>query len=128
MEGDAAAPPHERLLAQVLREATTNVLRHARPRQVDIVLDRHGLEVRNDGLDHPDHLDGLDHPGGPDDHPEHPGGPDDHPDGPDHHDRERAALRGLATLRDRVRDAGGELTAGRVGDRFVLATRFEERP
>lgn len=37
------------LLAQVLREATTNLLRHARPTNVTITASRNGVEMANDG-------------------------------------------------------------------------------
>lgn len=50
--GDPGAREPE--LALVLREATTNVLRHARPTDVRIVLDTTSLLVDNDGL--PDEL------------------------------------------------------------------------
>ncbi|MFP5020801.1 sensor histidine kinase [Pseudonocardia phyllosphaerae] len=46
--GDAPAHP---LLAQVLREATTNLLRHAHPRTVAITASNNRIEVTNDGLD-----------------------------------------------------------------------------
>lgn len=38
------------LLAQVLREATTNLLRHARPTRVTITASPHYVEVTNDGV------------------------------------------------------------------------------
>lgn len=41
--------PHP-LLAQVLREATTNLLRHARPHQVTITASPRAVEVTNDGV------------------------------------------------------------------------------
>ena len=44
--GERSAHP---LLAQVLREATTNLLRHARPTIVRITASRRSLEVANDG-------------------------------------------------------------------------------
>jgi two-component system sensor histidine kinase DesK len=37
------------LLAQVLREATTNLLRHARPTVVTIIASPRSVEVTNDG-------------------------------------------------------------------------------
>jgi signal transduction histidine kinase len=46
--GDAAAHP---LLAQVLREATTNLLRHAHPSTVRITASATRVEITNDGLD-----------------------------------------------------------------------------
>jgi two-component system sensor histidine kinase DesK len=47
-DGDADAPAHP-LLAQVLREATTNLLRHARPTSVSITVSSAAVEVSNDG-------------------------------------------------------------------------------
>lgn len=38
------------LLGQVLRETTTNILRHAQARQVRITLSRSGIEIVNDGV------------------------------------------------------------------------------
>lgn len=67
--------PHAgELLGQVLRETTTNVLRHAQATQVSIVLSPTGIAIDNDGAA----------------------------------DQE-AELSGLATLRHRVAEAGGEL-------------------
>jgi two-component system sensor histidine kinase DesK len=49
------------LLGQVLRETTTNVLRHAQARQVRITLSRRGIAIVNDGAadDGPPELSGL---------------------------------------------------------------------
>ncbi|PPF37021.1 sensor histidine kinase [Pseudoclavibacter sp. AY1H1] len=43
------ASPHE-LLAQVLREATTNLLRHASPERVTIIATPDRIEITNDGV------------------------------------------------------------------------------
>lgn len=48
--GDATTGPHP-LLAQVLREATTNLLRHAHPSVVEIIASPISVEVANDGVD-----------------------------------------------------------------------------
>ncbi|PJJ71461.1 two-component system sensor histidine kinase DesK [Diaminobutyricimonas aerilata] len=47
-DDDAGATPHP-LLAHVLREATTNLLRHARPTTVTITVSPDAVEVTNDG-------------------------------------------------------------------------------
>jgi two-component system, NarL family, sensor histidine kinase DesK len=88
----ADAPRH--LLGLVMREATTNVLRHSRARYVEIdhrvTGDRARLRVANDGAD------------------ERPGAGDG---------------TGLTALAERLRAADGELTWHRDGDRFeVTAT------
>ncbi|WP_307865104.1 sensor histidine kinase [Myceligenerans salitolerans] len=75
------------LLAQVLRETTTNILRHSRATLARIELSRHGISVVNDGVE----------------------------------DGAPPKLRGLATLADRVSDAGGELTTRLEGGRFLTA-------
>ncbi|HIY65110.1 MAG TPA: hypothetical protein H9830_02395 [Candidatus Agrococcus pullicola] len=75
---------HDGLFALVLREATTNVLRHTRATEVSITVDD-GLSVRNDGA--------AGEPG---------------------------ALRGLESLRTRVRDAGGTLDIEHGAGRFEL--------
>ena len=55
MLDEPLAPDVEALLARVLREATTNVVRHSRATRVDVRLARAGgalrLEVSNDGVD-----------------------------------------------------------------------------
>ncbi|MFD7307091.1 sensor histidine kinase [Promicromonospora sp. NPDC059942] len=78
------------LLAQVLRETTTNILRHSRATLVRIELTGHGLTVVNDGVA----------------------------------DDTLPELRGLATLRRRVADDGGELTVRIEDGRFVTAAVF----
>ncbi|MEV0890534.1 histidine kinase [Promicromonospora sp. MEB111] len=78
------------LLAQVLRETTTNILRHSRATLVRIELTEHGLTVVNDGVA----------------------------------DDTLPELRGLATLRRRVADDGGELTVRIEDGRFVTAAVF----
>jgi two-component system sensor histidine kinase DesK len=85
-----------RLLGLVMREATTNVLRHSQARHAEVdyrvVGDRARLRIGNDGS----------HPA--------PGAGDGTGDG--------TGLHGLA---ERLRDAGGELTWERAdGDRFVV--------
>ncbi|MFD9700180.1 sensor histidine kinase [Lentzea sp. NPDC059081] len=86
----AVTGPVSELLAQVLRETTTNVLRHAEAALVRITLVEAGITIVNDGATG-------------DDRPE---------------------LRGLATLRDRLAGAGGELTVARTGGEFVTAAVF----
>ncbi|GAA4856173.1 sensor histidine kinase [Saccharopolyspora cebuensis] len=78
------------LLGQVLRETTTNILRHARAEEVRITLSAAGIAIANDGV----------------------------PSDP------LPELSGLATLRRRVADGGGELTVAREGGRFLTAARF----
>ncbi|MGC5014911.1 sensor histidine kinase [Streptosporangium sp. DT93] len=78
------------LLGQVLRETTTNILRHAQAGQVRIDLSASGIAIVNDGA------------------PEAP----------------LPALRGLATLRERVAAGGGELTVEQKDGRFLTAATF----
>lgn len=78
------------LLGQVLRETTTNILRHAEATRVRITLARSGITIVNDGA----------------------------PQGP------LCGLGGLAALRERVRDDGGELRVEQDGGRFVTAAEF----
>ena len=47
--GTPVAGPHEELFGLVVREATTNILRHAQPTAVEIVIDPQRLRVTNDG-------------------------------------------------------------------------------
>jgi two-component system sensor histidine kinase DesK len=49
--GDVADtdPRHRALLAWVLRESVTNVVRHAQAQSVEIELDPHGIAVTDDG-------------------------------------------------------------------------------
>ncbi|GII81750.1 hypothetical protein Sru01_67320 [Sphaerisporangium rufum] len=102
MELDRAAvsgrlpDPGPHLLGLVMREATTNVLRHSHARQAQVGYLITGglarLTVANDGIpDQPD---------------------TGHGTGPG---------TGLRTLAERLRAAGGELTWRRDGDRFVVA-------
>ncbi|MEV8314519.1 histidine kinase [Streptomyces sp. NPDC059900] len=87
------ADPEERvngLLGQVLRETTTNILRHAQATRVRITLSGSGITIVNDGA------------------PEAP----------------LPGLSGLATLKERVNDEGGELTVEQKGGRFVTAAEF----
>ena len=77
-------------LSQVLRETTTNILRHARPRVVAIELGRAGLMITNDGADRQQSLE----------------------------------LRGLAALRHRVAETGGDLLVDQVGDTFRTAVVY----
>jgi two-component system sensor histidine kinase DesK len=88
-----------RLLGLVMREATTNVLRHSRARHAEVdyrVTDGVArLRVSNDGADaHPAAADGT----------------------------------GLRTLADRLRAAGGELTWDHDGDRFVVTASLPTSP
>ncbi|GAA1989216.1 hypothetical protein GCM10009754_79310 [Amycolatopsis minnesotensis] len=78
------------LLGQVLRETTTNILRHAQAKQVRITLSASGIAIVNDGV----------------------------PDAP------LPELSGLATLRQRLADSGGELTVAQKDRRFVTAAAF----
>ncbi|MER5651085.1 histidine kinase [Streptosporangium sp. NPDC002524] len=78
------------LLGQVLRETTTNILRHAQAGQVRITLSESGITIVNDGARE-------------DPPPE---------------------LRGLATLRERVVNDGGELTVEQKDGRFLTAATF----
>ncbi|TDD70288.1 histidine kinase [Jiangella aurantiaca] len=99
--GPAAPLPEQAsaLLIPVLREASTNVLRHSRARWCTIDIGREGDKVRmtvvNDGATG---------------------------DGPDAHS---SGLRGLA---DRLAEAGGTLRSGRDGDTFTLAVTLAVRP
>lgn len=77
-------------LSQVLRETTTNILRHARPSRVSIELGRAGLAITNDGAA----------------------------------DRQGPELRGLAALRPRVAESGGELVVEQVGEVFRTAAVY----
>jgi two-component system, NarL family, sensor histidine kinase DesK len=98
--GDASgARTAHPLLAQVLREATTNLLRHAKPTRVAIAITPDSVRVENDGVD----------AGGA---PAGEGAAGDDP-----------ALRGLARLRDRLEAEDGELEIERATGRFaVVAT------
>ncbi|MFD9867573.1 sensor histidine kinase [Streptomyces niveus] len=78
------------LLGQVLRETTTNILRHAQATRVRITLSRSGITIVNDGA----------------------------PDAP------LPELGGLATLKERVGDSGGELTVEQENGRFLTAAEF----
>lgn len=78
------------LLGQVLRETTTNILRHAQATRVRITLSGSGITIVNDGA-REGHL---------------------------------PALGGLATLKERVGDNGGELTVEQKDGRFVTAAVF----
>ncbi|MFF4166569.1 sensor histidine kinase [Streptomyces sp. NPDC001741] len=78
------------LLGQVLRETTTNILRHAQADEVWITLSQSGITVVNDGV----------------------------PDTP------LPELRGLAALRERVVDNGGELLVEQEDGRFRTAAAF----
>ncbi|MEV4601639.1 histidine kinase [Amycolatopsis sp. NPDC049253] len=82
------------LLGQVLRETTTNILRHAQARQVRITLTESGISIVNDGV------------------------PEAEP--PD--------LNGLATLRQRLAEDGGELRVEQGAGRFLTAARFPVKP
>ncbi|GAA0837460.1 hypothetical protein GCM10009525_45780 [Streptosporangium amethystogenes subsp. fukuiense] len=101
MELDRAAvpgllpDPGPRLLGLVMREATTNVLRHSRARHAEVGYRIIGglarLTVANDGA------------------PDHPGT-----------GRESGPGTGLQTLAERLQAVGGELTWRRDDDRFVV--------
>ncbi|MER8069320.1 histidine kinase [Streptomyces sp. NPDC094034] len=78
------------LLGQVLRETTTNILRHAQAEQVRITLSATGITIVNDGAQ----------------------------------ETPLPQLRGLATLKERVADGGGELTVEQEHGRFLTAARL----
>ena len=78
------------LLGQVLRETTTNILRHAQARQVRITLSSSGITILNDGAAE---------------------------EGP-------PELSGLAALRHRLVENGGELVVSRTDGRFLTAAAF----
>lgn len=81
-------------LSQVLRETTTNILRHARPREVSIELGKAGLMITNDGAA----------------------------------DGHVSELSGLAALRPRVAESGGELVVERADGVFRTAAVYGGRP
>lgn len=81
------------LLGQVLRETTTNILRHAQAEQVRITLTESGIAIVNDGAQE--------------------GGPPE--------------LNGLATLRQRLAEGGGELKVEQQDGRFLTAATFPRR-
>jgi two-component system, NarL family, sensor histidine kinase DesK len=83
-------PRASELLGQVLRETTTNILRHAEAGEVRVTLSATGVTIVNDGAQ----------------------------DGP------LPALRGLATLRERVASEGGELTVEQENGWFRTAVAF----
>ncbi|MCT2592892.1 histidine kinase [Streptomyces sp. N2-109] len=78
------------LLGQVLRETTTNILRHAQATRVRITLSRSGISIVNDGA----------------------------------REAPLPGLSGLATLKERVGDNGGELTVEQENGRFLTAAAF----
>lgn len=78
------------LLGQVLRETTTNILRHAQATRVRITLSESGITVVNDGA----------------------------------RETPLPGLSGLATLKERVGDNGGELTVEQENGRFLTAAAF----
>lgn len=78
------------ILGQVLRETTTNILRHAQAARVRITLTERGISISNDGAR----------------------------TGP------VTELRGLAALRARVSDLGGELVVERSGEDFLTEATF----
>jgi two-component system sensor histidine kinase DesK len=89
---DGLSETSRNLLGLVVREATTNVLRHSRARRAEVDYHVTGglaqLRMGNDGA--------VDHPGA-------------------------AAGSGLRVLAERLAAAGGRLTWARDGDRFVVA-------
>ncbi|MGW6057391.1 sensor histidine kinase [Streptomyces sp. NPDC055189] len=91
------ADPDEKvnaLFGQVLRETTTNILRHAQATRVRITLSESGISIVNDGA-----------------------GAAPLP-----------PLGGLATLKERVGDSGGELTVEQKDGRFLTAAEFPSLP
>ncbi|WP_380164433.1 sensor histidine kinase [Jannaschia sp. R86511] len=101
---DEVPPERQEAAAWVVREAVTNVLRHSRARTVDLSWDGVALVVGNDGLDGP----GADGPtrDGP-------------PAAPVTLDPMTGGS-GLLGLRERLRPLGGDVSAHREPDRFVL--------
>nr|WP_246286808.1 histidine kinase [Schumannella luteola] len=98
IDGDAAASRAAHpLLAQVLREATTNLLRHARPMTLTIAVAPGAVRIENDGVAAPV---GEEDAGEP--------------------DQREPALRGLARLRERLEAEGGSLDIERDRGRFVV--------
>jgi two-component system sensor histidine kinase DesK len=95
---DRLVPSGRHLLGLVMREATTNVLRHSQARHAEVdyrLIDGVAcLRVSNDGAVERS---------------------------------EDSAGSGLRTLTERLRAAGGELTWERDGDRFVVAASFPTR-
>lgn len=87
--GGEPSPAVGELLGQVLRETTTNILRHAQAERVHITLSPSGISVVNDGAQDT-----------------------------------RPVLSGLATLTERIADAGGTLTVRQQDGRFVTAAEF----
>ncbi|MFE2035504.1 sensor histidine kinase [Streptomyces scopuliridis] len=78
------------LLGQVLRETTTNILRHSQATRVRITLSEAGITIVNDGAQ----------------------------------EAPLPGLSGLATLKERVGDNGGELTVEQENGRFLTAAAF----
>lgn len=97
------ASPYSGLLSQVLREITTNILRHAQASQVRIAFSAQGMTVLNDGGDVESFAM----------YPSRAGQPE---------------LRGLETLKQRVADSGGQLHVERQGTDFLTAVCFEPQP
>ncbi|MGP4018752.1 sensor histidine kinase [Saccharopolyspora sp. 5N708] len=87
------------LLGQVLRETTTNILRHAQAEQVRITLSQTGITIVNDGVREAPL-------------PERSGLPE---------------LGGLSALKERVAGSGGELTVEQKDGRFLTAAAFPHR-
>lgn len=87
--------PHDELLGQVLRETTTNILRHAQASEVEIVLSVRGITITNDGA-HAGEAGAAAQP----------------------------RLRGLENLKQRLTDTGGELRVEQQGPRFVTEAHF----
>lgn len=91
--------PARHLLGLVMREATTNVLRHSGARHAEVGYRVTGgfarLRVTNDGA---------------------------------HEDPAEAIGTGLSTLGERLRAAGGELAWGRDGDRFTVTASLPVSP
>lgn len=103
VERDAEVDPRAgELLGQVLRETTTNILRHAQAGQVRITLSESGITIVNDGAYEGDGAS----------------------EGDGGHGAPPAGLRGLAVLRERLAGSGGELTVEQRDGRFTTAATF----
>lgn len=85
---------HEAAFALVLREGTTNVLRHSQADQVWITITDDSLSIRNNGA-----------------------APGTEP-----------ALRGLATLQQRIGQEGGRLSVSQERSTFTVAVSFAKDP
>ncbi|GAA1182553.1 sensor histidine kinase [Nesterenkonia xinjiangensis] len=111
-EDEEEAPddsPYGALFGQVLRETTTNILRHAQATRVEIELCWTSITVINDGA-RPASGECGSAPGG----------------ASGTEALAQSQLRGLNTLKQRIADNGGELQVNRRGSRFSTAAYFPQ--